>query len=127
MKIRKFLSKTSQLVTDPVYAFPKARRLVSQSTRRMADGLYHNTYDYLNNSPHIISYPKAGRTWLRIMLNLVFADLTLDQAVNVFELERIKRRLPKLVFTHGDYRNPCLLYTSPSPRDRTRSRMPSSA
>ena len=27
----------------------------------------------------------------------------------------------------GTYRKPCLLYTSPSPRDRTRSRMPSSA
>ena len=27
----------------------------------------------------------------------------------------------------GDVRQPCLLYTSPSPRDRTRSRMPSSA
>ena len=26
-----------------------------------------------------------------------------------------------------DYKNVCLLYTSPSPRDRTRSRMPSSA
>ena len=26
-----------------------------------------------------------------------------------------------------DYVRPCLLYTSPSPRDRTRSRMPSSA
>ena len=26
-----------------------------------------------------------------------------------------------------DYAGPCLLYTSPSPRDRTRSRMPSSA
>ena len=26
-----------------------------------------------------------------------------------------------------DYTNNCLLYTSPSPRDRTRSRMPSSA
>ena len=26
-----------------------------------------------------------------------------------------------------DYYNDCLLYTSPSPRDRTRSRMPSSA
>ena len=25
------------------------------------------------------------------------------------------------------YETPCLLYTSPSPRDRTRSRMPSSA
>ena len=28
--------------------------------------------------------------------------------------------------TYGNYQ-PCLLYTSPSPRDRTRSRMPSSA
>ena len=27
----------------------------------------------------------------------------------------------------GSLYNPCLLYTSPSPRDRTRSRMPSSA
>ena len=30
------------------------------------------------------------------------------------------------VWTSDDYKN-CLLYTSPSPRDRTRSRMPSSA
>ena len=30
---------------------------------------------------------------------------------------------PVLIITDGD----CLLYTSPSPRDRTRSRMPSSA
>ena len=28
---------------------------------------------------------------------------------------------------NGDYPYTCLLYTSPSPRDRTRSRMPSSA
>ena len=28
---------------------------------------------------------------------------------------------------HAAYITPCLLYTSPSPRDRTRSRMPSSA
>ena len=28
---------------------------------------------------------------------------------------------------HGDRVKACLLYTSPSPRDRTRSRMPSSA
>ena len=27
----------------------------------------------------------------------------------------------------NEFRYPCLLYTSPSPRDRTRSRMPSSA
>ena len=30
-------------------------------------------------------------------------------------------------FSFGDYFKRCLLYTSPSPRDRTRSRMPSSA
>ena len=32
--------------------------------------------------------------------------------------------LERIVVTH---QHPCLLYTSPSPRDRTRSRMPSSA
>ena len=31
------------------------------------------------------------------------------------------------LFANGDYLYICLLYTSPSPRDRTRSRMPSSA
>ena len=30
-------------------------------------------------------------------------------------------------FSMGSLNKPCLLYTSPSPRDRTRSRMPSSA
>ena len=35
-----------------------------------------------------------------------------------------KRRLSPL---QAALRNACLLYTSPSPRDRTRSRMPSSA
>ena len=30
-------------------------------------------------------------------------------------------------FSKGTIGNACLLYTSPSPRDRTRSRMPSSA
>ena len=31
------------------------------------------------------------------------------------------------VFTHGGRNNSCLLYTSPSPRDKRQSRMPSSA
>ena len=30
-------------------------------------------------------------------------------------------------FEHKEYDTPCLLYTSPSPRDHPRSRMPSSA
>ena len=38
---------------------------------------------------------------------------------------RKKLQLTKLVY--DDCNTTCLLYTSPSPRDRTRSRMPSSA
>ena len=33
----------------------------------------------------------------------------------------------KALITFSNQRKPCLLYTSPSPRDRTRARMPSSA
>ena len=44
-------------------------------------------------------------------------DLSMEQAANLSKKFRIE--LAKLVT--------CLLYTSPSPRDRTRSRMPSSA
>ena len=48
---------------------------------------------------------------------------------------RIAAEIAKLVYEAGsglddldpDHPGPCLLYTSPSPRDRTRSRMPSSA
>ena len=48
------------------------------------------------------------------------------------------KRMPSISYAYGlflsnelvgivSYGSPCLLYTSPSPRDRTRSRMPSSA
>ena len=45
-----------------------------------------------------------------------------DEKYDIFE-KSIKDTI--LVFPHGI--GSCLLYTSPSPRDRTRSRMPSSA
>ena len=35
--------------------------------------------------------------------------------------------VPPSATVHGQLSNFCLLYTSPSPRDRTRPRMPSSA
>ena len=47
------------------------------------------------------------------------ASLTVTETITVVARQvHIKR---------GIYREFCLLYTSPSPRDRTRSRMPSSA
>ena len=47
-----------------------------------------------------------------------FHHLSLDPEMSKFLLENLRQCL-------SDYA--CLLYTSPSPRDRTRSRMPSSA
>ena len=44
-------------------------------------------------------------------------------AVILIDYPTLNLRLAK----HGRKHNCCLLYTSPSPRDRTRSRMPSSA
>ena len=54
--------------------------------------------------------------------------INIEDVYNKSELKQIN---PMLVFSHEvdkrtGYRT-CLLYTSPSPRDRTRSRMPSSA
>ena len=43
-----------------------------------------------------------------------------DEAIVELETDKVTLEVPSPV-------NGCLLYTSPSPRDRTRSRMPSSA
>ena len=45
-------------------------------------------------------------------------------------MEKLTQAYPHILFescSGGGGRYDCLLYTSPSPRDRTRSRMPSSA
>ena len=54
------------------------------------------------------------------------ARMMMDQNENEEQLTIIKKKygFDKPVITQYLY---CLLYTSPSPRDRTRSRMPSSA
>jgi len=61
----------------------------------------------------IISVASMGGIGLILSLILVVADKKLA----VKEDPRVEQPLAAL----------CLLYTSPSPRDRTRSRMPSSA
>ena len=61
--------------------------------------------------------------WLNLLQNLKCKEnifLTLNPHFEINESKILK----KVRFTHPYF---CLLYTSPSPRDRTRSRMPSSA
>ena len=49
------------------------------------------------------------------------------QTVVQQEMEKLLLNLPNIPHSSVPKGNTCLLYTSPSPRDRTRSRMPSSA
>jgi len=47
-----------------------------------------------------------------------------EEAFAPLEIKRVKGPIS---WGRDPFLSPCLLYTSPSPRDRTRSRMPSSA
>ena len=61
------------------------------------------------------------------LLNMSFKTTT--EIINVYSLWPKDFTLENYVtiFTDSTWYMGCLLYTSPSPRDRTRSRMPSSA
>ena len=76
-------------------------------------------------------YQDKFGTEARIQLNDKFATVQ-DVAAFVLAEKASKRQELQNVLTtalkvDGDTKMGCLLYTSPSPRDRTRSRMPSSA
>ena len=59
-----------------------------------------------------------------------FGIISEDQPIAIQDGKKLKASWvlkDGIVSISVDGYNPCLLYTSPSPRDRTRSRMPSSA
>ena len=68
-----------------------------------------------------------GRSYLAIPGPSVIPEAVLRamhrSSPNIYEGELVDM-IPQI---NSDLRYVCLLYTSPSPRDRTRSRMPSSA
>ena len=63
-------------------------------------------------------------TWL---LSAVFIYLFLKSNQIMIELGLNHEKVNDLVFLYGLFIGACLLYTSPSPRDLSTSRMPSSA
>ena len=97
--------------------------------------------DVIGNDVSITVAAQAGNFQLNVMLPVIAynllksinllsgaMDVLSGKAIKTFKvnkksLEASLSRNPILVTAL----NPCLLYTSPSPRDRTRSRMPSSA
>ena len=85
-----------------------------------------------------VTVGKATRNWL-LIANLISEDGSMDgndlRDYAQSNLEKVLARVPGVgeVEMFGSqyamrvWLNPCLLYTSPSPRDRTRARMTSSA
>ena len=70
--------------------------------------------------------------WTSLMLFTPphFKENLMEHTLAIF-LVSMNHRNPPIILNQEDNLSPldsgCLLYTSPSPRDRTRSRMPSSA
>ena len=72
-----------------------------------------------DSAPYFYKTEDFGTTWTKIS-NGIPADY-------FSRVLREDSEKPGLLFAGTEYGMFCLLYTSPSPRDRTRSRMPSSA
>src|SRR5664280_490505 len=72
-----------------------------------------------------IAVPPLDRYVARVRLR--FAGITLVQDLRDMQANAVcEDCFYTMVFVTNENRYYCLLYTSPSPRDRTRSRMPSS-
>ena len=72
-----------------------------------------------------VSKSSEGQQTEKTKTNLKEIKSSLDRLLaNIANLQESQHKMPPSKITH--YID-CLLYTSPSPRDRTRSRMPSSA
>ena len=91
------------------------------------DGTACDVYDAINSSIPILGVPSGVK-----MYSAVFAFTPKDAAEIVEEFEDLPLEEREIMdidedaFRKGEFKV-CLLYTSPSPRDRTRARMPSSA
>ena len=91
--------------------------------------------------PHVnvgtVGHVDHGKTTLTAALTKVAAEVFGGDAVDFANIDNAPEERERgitiatshveYVSTARHYAHVCLLYTSPSPRDRTRSRMPSSA
>ena len=91
--------------------------------------------EYLAEAHPDLTWAIAGRSQqkldaVRQSLNLPELPTIIADSADPASLNAMAEQAIALISTVGPYAKygtPCLLYTSPSPRDRTRSRMPSSA
>ena len=63
----------------------------------------------------------------KLWCDWTYSDLSSKQAQKTISRENARRMIDTSSMLRKDRMEACLLYTSPSPRDRQKSRMPSSA
>ena len=77
-------------------------------------------------SDHLVHQQNDGTSLLFVDRHLIH-EVTSPQAFEGLRNSKRDVRHPNLTLAVVDHNIPCLLYTSPSPRDGLLSRMPSSA
>ena len=92
---------------------------------------------FCDGTPDILAYPQDRAGWGSLCRLLTHGNLRAEKGDCILHLEDLLEHahgLQLLVMEGSSFTSPqggevgaCLLYTSPSPRDRQKSRMPSSA
>ena len=75
----------------------------------------------------MVNLAKAGMTMIVVTHEMGFAKEVADEVIFMDEGMIVEKAATKEFFANPKSDRTCLLYTSPSPRDRQKSRMPSSA
>ena len=105
---------------------PKTNRRYKEQVKHIAENLHHNS-KATSQLVTALSAPKGGGRWGEMTLRNVMEQAGLSSHCDFHEqvndqTETGRQRPDAVIHLPG-----CLLYTSPSPRDATLSRMPSSA
>ena len=125
----------SSLVSQVSVGSEWSAQVTVSQRRRLLLGLFESYYADLSAEKQVVF--DTNRVWtsrLPALLDLFPQAKVIACVRNVAwvmdSIERLYRKNPyenTALFGNESERSTCLLYTSPSPRDRTRSRMPSSA
>ena len=84
---------------------------------------YTKKFDGFDPDPMQVSAEQIKNAWDEIDNNLKRSLEVAYKRIQKFH----EKEIPQSFTIKGEYGDTCLLYTSPSPRDKTVSRMPSSA
>ena len=133
---KQFEEMTVFLEANPDLAYPKGVLELNKGEVQFGLKEYHDAIAYFNQAKKIFTEENKRTNYLVAMTfeSDVYKELgKVDKAISL--LEEAIAESEELNHVHDQASNLlklaelyiCLLYTSPSPRDRTRSRMPSSA